>query len=87
MAQIDQSNAMARGPSNEILIELCDGERSQRHLFGIEPSLFERIGGKAAVDAAVELLYKKVDAVVKYLAYAQSLWITYLINIAMIGMA
>jgi len=31
------------------------------------------------------LVYKKVNAVVKYLAYAQSLWITYLINIAMLG--
>eukprot|EP00928_Gymnodinium_smaydae_P040104 TRINITY_DN27254_c0_g1_i2.p1 TRINITY_DN27254_c0_g1~~TRINITY_DN27254_c0_g1_i2.p1 ORF type:complete len:123 (+),score=14.96 TRINITY_DN27254_c0_g1_i2:67-435(+) len=30
------------------------------------------------------LVYKKINAVAKYLAYAQSLWIGYLINITMI---
>lgn len=33
------------------------------------------------------LVYKKVNAVVKYLAYAQSLWITYLLDIVMLGVA
>jgi drug/metabolite transporter (DMT)-like permease len=33
------------------------------------------------------LVYKKVNAVVKYLAYAQSLWITYFLSIAMLGVA
>merc|ERR1712048_1427508 len=35
----------------------------------------------------IGMVYKYVDAVVKYLAYAQSLWITYIINIIMLGVA
>lgn len=33
----------------------------------------------------IGLMYKKIDSVVKYLAYAQSLWLTYLLNMAMHG--
>lgn len=33
----------------------------------------------------IGLVYKKVNAVVKYLAYAQSLWITYLVNMWLLG--
>lgn len=35
----------------------------------------------------IGLVYKKVNAVVKYLAYAQSLWITYLVNMCLLGVA
>merc|ERR1712039_1025677 len=33
----------------------------------------------------IGLMYKKIDSVVKYLAYAQSLWLTYFLNMAMHG--
>lgn len=33
------------------------------------------------------LVYKEINAVVKYLAYAQSLWVTYLINLLLVGAA
>lgn len=42
---------------------------------------------QVANNFVLALVYKHVDAVVKYLAYAQSLWITYLVNICILGVA
>merc|ERR1719163_1883324 len=43
--------------------------------------------GQILNNFVIGLVYKYVDAVVKYLAYAQSLWITYIVNIIMLGVA